>query len=134
MAEIAGLIAEGYESLDAAKNADGDSNLTPVLNIIQKCWKLDAKLSSYFKRLGNSTQGPLYWSELSQGFNAIIITSKRGCIFPVALHFTNLSIGQICMSYWASCSFLWSAMGSMYRDLSAFQGIRNIKISLCFHS
>ncbi|KAE9375085.1 hypothetical protein N431DRAFT_502071 [Stipitochalara longipes BDJ] len=119
MAEVAGLLAESDLTFHLINKADGPHKLIPALDILKSCWKVDVKLSSFFKRLDKSTTAPLYWSELSTGFNADIKASEAGCIFPVAFQFTDLCLAQICLSYWATCSILWSGMGFLYRLLTS---------------
>ena len=92
-----------------------------VISLVQQCWKLDTRLNGFYKRLENSTSGPLYWAQMSNGFNRSILDEvadaegrKVGEIFPVAFQFESLKTAKTCMNLWATQAILWSGMSFVY--------------------
>jgi len=121
MAELGAAIALGYEKLDPAKQVDPATMLLTALEIVNQCWKTDTKLRAFYTRLESETKGPIYWSEMSKGFNASIGGEDLGPVYPLAFHFQNLAMAHTCLVYWATTAILWSGMKFVYQLLTAFQ-------------
>jgi len=85
MAGMADVIATGYQMFDPAlaNPSDPTTLFFTAMSLLERCWKFDAQLVAFFKRLQTNTEGPLFWHELSKGFNDSILTSELGCVFPV---------------------------------------------------
>jgi hypothetical protein len=123
MAEMAAVVATGYQMFDPAlaNPSDPTTLFFTVMSLLERCWKMDAQLVAFFKRLQTNTEGPLFWHELSKGFNDSILTSELGCVFPVCYRFPNMRKAHICMVFWATSCILWSGLGFIYKVLSDFQ-------------
>ena len=123
MAEMTDVVATGYQMFDPAlaNPSDPTALFFTVMNLVQRCWKCDAQLVAFFKRLQTNTEGPLFWHELSKGFNESILTSELGCVFPVCYRFPDMRKAQTCMVYWAASCILWSGLGFIYKVLADFQ-------------
>jgi hypothetical protein len=117
------VLATGYEILSTPSGIENPLAFLPqILSLVTECWKIDTRLNAFYKRLGKSTPGPIYWSRLSNGFNASISVGDAGevfgDVFPVAFQFEDLETARTCTVYWASLAILWSGMKYIYSLLS----------------
>jgi hypothetical protein len=127
MALLPQVIADGYGIFGMMQRAAKTQTLDPsallvkILELIDRCWKLDAKLQAFYVELEQENLGHLHWPELSAGIITTADESELGKVFPVAFQFLNIKMAQICMLYWASSAILWSGMVFMYKLIAGFQ-------------
>jgi hypothetical protein len=116
LAGIAKIVGQAFEmaSLESAKP------LSIMPEIVDCCWKMDAKLQQLFEELQRRNLGPLYWSKFSIQTNPVD-DLELGKVFPVAFHFPNLRIAHTCMLYWTASMLLWSILSPVYQALGAVQ-------------
>jgi hypothetical protein len=116
LAGIAKIVGQAFEmaSLESAEP------LSIMPEIVDCCWKMDAKLRQLFKELQHRNLGPLYWSKFSVQTNPVD-DLELGKVFPVAFHFPNLRIAHTCMLYWTASMILWSILSPVYQALGAVQ-------------
>lgn len=117
------VLAMGFDILSTPSGIENPLAFLPqLLSLVTECWKLDTRLNAFYKRLEKSTPGPVYWSRLSNGFNASISVGDAGegfgGVFPVAFQFEDPETARTCMVYWASLAILWSGMKYIYSLLS----------------
>jgi hypothetical protein len=117
------VLGTGYDILSTPNGIENPLAFLPqLLSLVTDCWKLDTRLNAFYKRLEKSTPGPVYWSRLSNGFNASISVGDAregsGDVFPVAFQFEDLEMARTCAVYWASLAILWSGMKYIYSILS----------------
>ncbi len=117
------MLAEGFDILSTPSGIENPlASLPQLLSLVTGCWKLDTRLNAFYKRLEKSSPGPVYWSRLSNGFNASIsvgnVDKGFGCVFTVAFQFEDPETARTCMVYWASLAILWSGMKYIYSILS----------------
>ena len=131
MAELADVIGAGYRLFeDPTQALEPAKFVLAILDIIDRCWKMDAKLRRFFENLERETDGPIYWPNLSTSNDNSTDDPKLGKVFPVAFHFSNIRMAHMCMLYWADCSILWVGMGYLYKVLAGYlaaQGSQNLK-------
>lgn len=123
MAEMANIVADGYSLLaDPSVYANPVVLLAPMTALIQRSWKLDTRLQAFYKRLESQTTGPVYWSQLSKGFNNSIQGDMLDGIevFPVAFQFQDIDTAHTCTRFWATNAILWSGMKFIYTLLGTF--------------
>jgi len=94
-----------------------------TLEVVTKCWKLDAELQAIYGRLENSHPGPIYWATLARDdyANPADTDPKCGKLFPVAFHFPNLSMAQAVLINWSVQLMLWKGLTQLYDMLASFQ-------------
>lgn len=118
---MANELAFGFDLLSAPGAVENPlSLLPPIVSLIQRTWKIDIRLQAFYKRLENSTLGPLYWARLSNGFNRSIQGEEGDELFPVAFQFGSLETARTCMVYWATQAILWSGLRFVYSLLGSF--------------
>lgn len=116
MVALPSIIEQGHHM----RGLTSTSRLLTALEIIDRCWKMDAKLSQFYKELEKKSLGPLYWPELSNEENPSD-DIQLGKVFPVAFHFLNPRTAHICMLYWATLIILWSGLSYMYKILATMR-------------
>jgi hypothetical protein len=127
MALLPQVIADGYSIVDTMQRAAETQTLDPstlfvkILELVDRCWKLDAKFRAFYVELEKENLGHLYWPELSAGIITIADESGLGKVFPVAFQFLNIQMTHICMLYWASSAILWTGMVFIYKLIAGFQ-------------
>jgi len=123
MASLPTLLADGYKLLGpavASGAVDPSSLFTGMLDLLKRCWEMDAQLQSCYEDLENTNLGPIYWPILSAEKPPVNEDQDIGVVFPVSFHFQNLKMSHLCMLYWASTAILWSGMGYSYKMLETF--------------
>jgi hypothetical protein len=83
------------------------------LEMIDQCWKLDAKMQRWYKDLESSTPGPLYWPQFSKQ-ESPTDDPELGKLFPVAFHFPSLFTASTIMMYWTAQVMVWSMLARAY--------------------
>jgi hypothetical protein len=117
---MANELATGFDILSAPGAMANPLSLLPeIISLIQRTWKVDIRLQAFYKRLENSTSGPLYWALLSNGFNRSIKGEGGEEVFPVAFQFESIQTARTCMIYWATQSILWSGIRFVYSLLGS---------------
>lgn len=99
---LLGLLAltpDIMKQLDELKRGESNKVHATALELIDRCWKLDADLERWYKELEEQTPGPLYWSQFSTD-------AELSNLFPVILHFVDLAIAHILSLYWATLVIL----------------------------
>lgn len=93
--------------------------LLSSMAILKRCWKVDEELRQFFDELEKS-HGPLFWPEPSKE-ESPADDAQSGKVFPVAFHFSNPRMANICMLYWASLIILWSGLSYVYKLLATME-------------
>ncbi|CZR62600.1 uncharacterized protein PAC_12497 [Phialocephala subalpina] len=94
-----------------------------LLEVVKMTWDFDSRLSSFYERFEAQTDGGLYRTRFSEGFNhSIKISDEPGPpVFPVAYEFPDLATAHTCIIYWALTSILWCGMSKIYDILAVMQ-------------
>jgi hypothetical protein len=111
-AALANLFVQGFE----IQGLESTSLLPAGLEIVDRCWKIEAELRQLYEDFERSNPGPLHWPELSTEGNPAD-DAELGKVFPVAFHFPNLMIAFTCMIYWASLILAWAVQSHVYQVL-----------------
>jgi hypothetical protein len=133
MTSLPDVIADGYEVFAVLQGAaetqtlDVEALLVRILEIIDRCWKLDARFRAFYADLERENLGPLYWPELSAGMITTADETELGKIFPVSFQFLNIGMAHMCMLYWTSSAILWSGMAYMYKVIAGFQALQPLQ-------
>lgn len=114
MAEIAVVADIGYHPVDAENPVVLASTF---LDVVDRCWKIDAKLQAFWEELKEHTPGPVYWALLSDGFNSSLDIYPGPHTFPEAYQFSSLETAQTCVLYWSSRLIVWSGLIKIYEIL-----------------
>lgn len=114
MAEMANIVEAGY----FPKFPDNPLLLTAeLMEIMTRCWKLDAKLEALYDKIERQEPGPVYWPVVANEFNPLNETQA----FPATYRFPNMGTAHTCIMYWATCSILWSGLIKIYEILNGLQ-------------
>jgi hypothetical protein len=93
---------------------DRPSQLQLATEMIRNCWDLDTELESVYNRLGKNLGGPVFWPELARDKD-LHGDSDDGLLFPVAFHFSDLSVASTVLMYWSVQCILWNGLWQLYR-------------------
>jgi hypothetical protein len=110
-----------YALSDAAKREISKrKSLIGMIKAVQLCWKLDSELRNWYDLFNASSQGMLYWCELST-----IATSADspilGKLFPVAFRFPTYIIAQTLVLYWAALAIISEQLCRLYKVLGSVE-------------
>ena len=105
-----------FGQADEIKDLNSHSALNKILEIVARCWEVDAGLERFYAELEAITLGPLYWPELSKE-KSPADDEDLGKVFPIAFHFLNLSTADTLMFYWATLLMLWSGLCLLYQAI-----------------
>lgn len=118
---VPNIIADGYRllkgPLEGTEVIDRRVMLLTMLGLIDRCWRVDTQLQTFYKNLEADSLGPVYWPELSMDTDGGETEVHLGKVFPVAFQYLDLRTAHICLMYWACMAILWSGMGLMYQLL-----------------
>jgi hypothetical protein len=99
---------------------DPTAVLLSILDLINRCWKVDSQLQDFYKNLEEVTLGPIYWPQLSTEIEGIDSEDGPGKPFPVAFKFLDLGIAHLCLIHWSCNIILWTGMKYLYQLLAGF--------------
>ena len=106
-----------YVDLDAVQHEESPSKvLRGAVLAVRACWRLDAKLQTWFKGFEASVDGPLFWPELSTP-SAQADSEKTERLSPVRYSFPGMRLGQTMVLYWTGLVTLHQQMCHLYRQL-----------------
>lgn len=106
--------------LEGTMEMDPVFMLLTLLDLIDRCWKVDSKLQKIYEKIERENSGPLYWSQSPR------IESEDpndGHVFAVSFKFSNLDTTHTCILYWATSIIMWSGMTYAYQLLATFQAM-----------
>jgi hypothetical protein len=94
------------------------ANIPSMLDIVDRCWKVDTDLKQYYDDLESATSDPLYWPEFST-MEMLPGESDNTKVFPVVFRFLNLQTALTCMIYWTALIILWKIMEDVYQRIES---------------
>lgn len=116
------MIETAYQTIGNPELQDRpDTLLVAILGIIDQGWKLDIMLRAFYRRLEETTAGPLFWPRLSSSPFDVEQECESEAVFPVAFHFPSMTVAHTCMVFWATCCILWSGLKVLYNLLAVFK-------------
>jgi hypothetical protein len=94
------------------------ANMPSMLDIVDRCWKVDTDLKQYYDDLESATSDPLYGPEFST-MEMLPGESDDTKVSPVVFRFLNLQIALTCMIYWTALIILWKTMEDAYQRIES---------------
>jgi hypothetical protein len=94
--------------------------LYETMDLLERCWSLDARLRKIYARIEAVSDRPLYWPVLSQ-LHSPVDDPIQGKVFPVAFEFGEDADASTLAMYWAISVMLWSGMCDLYALLSTLE-------------
>lgn len=118
------LAPELFKQGDQLGKIDPFNSLKMTINIINRCFEVDAGLERFLQEFVASSPQPLFWPEFSH-MSYGIDDEDDGKVFPVAFQFTDLRTANTMMYYWSTLLMLWSGLCQLYRHISnlSLQGV-----------
>ena len=101
--KVPNIIADGYRMLQAPIEGtaplDASVMLPFILELVDRCWKVDSQLQGFYATLEKETLGPVYWPELSTEIEGVDTEIELGNVFPVAFKFLDMRMAHTCLIY-----------------------------------
>ena len=110
------LAPEIFKQADKIDGLSPHDALHEILEVIGRCWKIDAAVEQFYADFESKMLGPLYWPELSREISSVDDV-ELGKVFPVAFHFLNLKMATALMFYWATLLMLRSGLCRLYQAI-----------------
>jgi len=88
-------------------------------DLLSKCWELDHELKLLYDQVLNSTEQPLYWTELAS--NAAHLEEE--IIFPLAFHFLDLESANTLLITWSTQAILWHGMIQLHQLMQHLESV-----------
>lgn len=105
-----------YKDADAAASYAPLKQLEFHLSCISKCWEMDTILQEVYDDLEKEFSSPMYWSVLATEPNPAD-DPVLGKVFPVAYHFSNLTVARSLMLYWSCRLLVWTGFFFLYSGI-----------------
>ena len=111
------LAPELFKQGDQLDKLDLWSSLKKTVNMIDRCFEIDAGVERFFQEFVTSSTKPLFWPEFSQ-VSYDVSDADSGKVFPVVFHFADLRTANTVMYYWSTLLMLWSGLCQLYGHIS----------------